>query len=279
MMSDSSPIVQLEALSLSASGRTLSAEIFPEESYAVMGPSQSGKTQFLKVLAENEKPIRGTAKVNGPVSQAHDKEYSRRATPATLAKTFSKGTETSQIVQVLTSLNLWELKDQLVQKLTPSQIVLTDLLPCFLSESQLVVIDGHLDYIDPWTLEDVLDLIEAYKAQGKSFVVATSRPDIAERLENIIVFKAGVPKFIGTIKELVESSQPVSMTVHVDDSSTVLNVVDPFVVSISATKKMIELTSHQGQELAALLLTKGYGNVKSIIIRPQTIEEALKSIF
>ncbi len=278
MTTEQRTLVQLESVSFAKQGRTLTAQIQNGEKYAVMGPIASGKSWFLQCIAQSEKPERGSITLNSEVAMASEKEYGRRATAANLARAFAKGLESGKVVEVLTHLKLWDIKDQLVHKLTPGQIVLVDLLPCFLSESETILIDGHLDFIDPWTLEDILELIEAQSIQGKAFFITTSRADIAEALGNLIVLKSGTPKFAGTVQELIKSSDPLTLHVELDDPSTVLSMIDPFVIYAKAGKKQIELSSHQGQELAAKLLTYGYGNVKSVVMRTQTVEEAIKSI-
>lgn len=244
----------------------------------MVGPAASGKSWLLDVFSEDQKPIRGSAKLEATVIRPNTGNYSRRATPSSVGKAVAKGNEASQLVDVLTNLRLWDFRDTPIHKLSPSQNLLVDLLPCFLSRAEIAIIDGHLDFIDPWILEDLLDLIDQHAQAGRAFLIATARPDIAEVLGSIIVLRSGIPRFAGTCQELIEQVSPAELTVELSDASTVQSMVEPLTVSIKSAPGRLELTSHRGQELAARLLTEGYGNVRSVLIRQPTLAQALKSI-
>lgn len=272
-------LVRFDGVALQEKGRTLSLELHPGEKYAIMGPAGSGKTSLLDLFTGDLRPERGDVNFNARVLRPNDSTYSRRATPATVAKANTKSADTAQIVSVLTALHLWEFRDIAFTKLTPGHAMAVDLLPLFLQQGDLAIIDGHLDYCDPWMLDDTLEMIDQHSQDGKSFLITTSRTDIANALGSLIVLKSGVPRFAGTCRELVEQTRPAELTVQLDDDSTVRSMVEPFTVSLKAKGSTLELTSHNGQELAAKLLTEGYGNVKSVIVREPTLDEAIRALY
>lgn len=277
-MSPNHYLVKFDGVSLLGKGRTLSVEILPGEKYAVMGQAAGGKTNLLDLFTGDLRPERGQVDCPAKVVRPNAGGYSRRATPATVAKANTKANDSAQIVSILTALRLWDVRDATVSKLTPSHTVAVDLLPCFLQSADLVVIDGHLDLLDPWTIVDLLELVDQQCQEGRTFLIATGRPDIAEALGNLFVVKDNVPRFAGTCRELIEQTRPAELVVELEDESTVRTMVDPFTVSVKASRGRLDLTAHHGQTLAAHLLTLGYGNVKSVVLREPTLAEALLAL-
>lgn len=278
-MSQSGFFVKLDGASLEERGRTLSLELCPGDTYAVMGPSGAGKSLLLDVMTGEIRPVRGQAVVQGRAVRPNNGTYSRRATPATVARANTRSTDTAQIVAVLSALHLWDLRDTPVTKLPTGLAIATDLIPLFLQPADLLVVDGLLDYLDPWLLEDLLELLDQQVQEGRAALVATSRPDIAEALGNLIVLKSKTPRFAGTCRELIEQSRPAELFVEVDDESTVRTMVEPFTVSIKSRPDGLELTSHAAQDLAARLLTQGYGQIRTIILKEPTLKEAIHSLY
>lgn len=278
-MSDRPLLVELQAVSLKEKGRALSLQLHAGDLYAVMGPASSGKTSLIDLVTGDLKPPRGKVVGRPKVVAPSDGTYSRRATPTSVAKANTRTNSPGHLVAVLSALHLWDVREATVSRLTPGRALAVDLLPVFLQSADLALIDGHFDYMDPWMLDDTLDLVEQQAQEGKAFLVVTSRPDIADRLGNIIVFKDSVPRFAGTCRELIEHTSPAEVHVEAEDESTVRTMVEPFTVSIKSAKGSLLLTAHNGQELAARLLTHGYGNVKSVILKEPTLEEAIQSLY
>jgi hypothetical protein len=56
-------------------------------------------------------------------------------------------------------------------------------------------------------------------------------------------------------------------------------LVAPFEVSVRDTDDGVVMQASEGQQLAAKLLLEGYGDVKLVVLRSPTLEEALLSLF
>ena len=270
-----SVIGQLDDLALRPDGRGLSLELTPGDCFAVMGRGGSGKSLLLQTITGQSKPGRGSAKVLGAWVQAAPEDLPRRGTPLSLVRDFAKRNDSDRTVTVLNTLGLTEHRDVQLSKLTSSQMIAASLVGPLLGAQPLVVIDGELDMLDPLTLDAVLRLIDEDREAGRAFLVTTNRPDVAERLGNLIVMKSREVSFAGSLRELLEKTQPVELTIECDDSSTVHTMVEPFSVSVKASKGQVVVTAHDGQALAARLLTQGYGNIRTIVWREPTLAEAL----
>ncbi|MCB0825850.1 MAG: ATP-binding cassette domain-containing protein [Armatimonadetes bacterium] len=277
-MTPGEPLLTFDRVALESERRTVSFQILPGDAYALMGSAASGKTKLLDIALKQSKPASGEVHYHADTITPADGAFGRRATPASLAKSFLKKGEHERITTTLTALGLWEVRDQTANSLTTGQIIACSLLGCFLVDDPLVIIDGHLDMLDPWLLEEVSELIEAERQAGRAFLISTNRPDIAERLGSIIVLRGSQALFAGTCRELIESVQASEITVELDDETTVATMVEPFTVSVKTSPGRLDITAHDGQALAAKLLTHGYGRVKSVVLREPTLEQALLTL-
>lgn len=274
-MSSDKVLVRFSSVTFRPKGRTMSFEIRPGDNYAVMGPACSGKSRLAECALGEAEPEEGKVSSKCASVAPDDGPKNRRTTPLSLAKAAAKKADSERLVGALSALGLTEVRDRPIGQLTTGQLVACNLLPCFVQDSELVVIDGHLDVLDPWLLDRILDLIEDDVNNGRAYLIVTNQPAIAERLGHVIVLSGGEPVFAGSVRELIQSCRPAELTVECNDGTTVRGIAEPFSLSVKAAPGKLELTTHSGQGLAARLLTHGYGNVKSVIVREPTLAEAL----
>jgi hypothetical protein len=52
-------------------------------------------------------------------------------------------------------------------------------------------------------------------------------------------------------------------------------MVEPFVTSVRVSGRRLVMQAEDGQEVAARLLTNGYGLVRSVVVKEPSLEEAL----
>ncbi len=274
-MGPDSPVLRLESVAFRPDGRTLSLEVYPGEVYAVMGRPSSGKSRLLECIAGSAKPSKGRVVVETDVVFPERISRLKRTTPLGIGKAALRRGDSGRLVGALTALSLSGCRDKPFGQLTPSQILAASLLPCFVQETPLAVIDGDLDTMDVATLAQVLDMIQDEAEGGRSFIIATGRPDVATAAGQVVLLRDGEVSFAGTCRELIGACGPVDVTVDCSDSSVVANLVAPLVVSAKETERGLELSTHSGQALAAKLLTHGYGNVRTVVVREPTISEAV----
>ena len=275
MIGKSKPVLLLDKFSLSHEGELLSLELHGGDVYAIVGRAGAGKSLFLDVVMGEEKPACGEMVVQGSLVSAQYSTGKSRSTPFGVAKASAGPKNQRRIADVLAALGLWEAKNVALHKLTTGMVVACDLLPVLLSDADLVLIDGHLDLLDPWSLDGAFEEMFRLAEEGTAFLVSTNRPELAERLGNVIVLVQGQVKYAGQVEKLVRSIEPTEIVVEADDLSTVKTMVEPFVTGVRVSGRRLVLQAEDGQEVAARLLTNGYGLVRSVVVKEPSLEEAL----
>ncbi|MEQ1934632.1 MAG: hypothetical protein ABL962_12280, partial [Fimbriimonadaceae bacterium] len=66
--------------------------------------------------------------------------------------------------------------------------------------------------------------------------------------------------------------------VETQNQSGVRALIAPFEISISETENGVILKAAEGQQLAARLLSEGYGDIKMVILKEPTVESALDEL-
>ena len=265
------PVLTLDQFSLADEGEFLNLELYTGDVYAVIGRAGSGKTLFLETILGEQKPACGTIVAMGSIISAEYSSGKARQTPFGVAKASAgKGSQRR--------LGLWDARNIHLNKLTPGMVVACDLLPPLLSEDDIVLLDCHLDLLDPWALDGAYEEMFQLAEEGTAFIVATNRPEIAERIGNVIVLQEGQTKYAGPVEKLVSSVEPTELIVEADDLSTVTTMVEPFVTGVRVSGRRLVLQAEDGQEVAARLLTQGYGVVRSVVVKEPSLEEALMQL-
>lgn len=271
----SAPVLLLEKFALGHEGDLLNLELHGGDVYAIVGRAGSGKTLLLDAILGEEKPACGEVRVQGTVLAAQYSSGKSRSTPFGVARASASKDNQRRIADVLAALGLYDARNVPLHKLTTGMVVACDLLPVLLSDADLVLIDGHLDLLDPWALDGAFEELFRLAEEKTAFLIATNRPELAERIGNIIVLVEGQMKYAGTVDKLVRSIEPTEIVVEADDLSTVTTMVEPFVTGVRVSGRRLVLQADEGQEVAARLLTNGYGLVRSVIVKEPSLEEAL----
>jgi ABC-type multidrug transport system ATPase subunit len=271
-----SEILGLEHLGLRHGGSTLTLSVPLGQSLAIVGPAGSGKSFLLRTVAGLEIPIQGSVHIRGRVSIAGSGAPGRRTKVQSMARRSTASLQ--RATEALSATRLWEYRNAFVADLTPSQAAAAELLECFSAESELVFIDGQLDILDPWTLESVLGFIRSQMGRGRTFVVATNRTELIPEIGSLIILNDLSVRFAGSVEDLLRAGPPHTLDVYTDNDRGVRAIVSPFEVRISPFQGGLRMEASQGQELAAKLLAEGYGDVRFVIVRPPTVQEALQTL-
>ncbi|AIE85533.1 ABC transporter ATP-binding protein [Fimbriimonas ginsengisoli] len=271
-----SELLGLEHFAIRPDGPTLTLSVSAGQSMAVVGPAGAGKSQLLRTLAGRERPAQGTIQLRAKVAIAGETSYSRRAKVQSLAR--RPGVSMQEATEILSATRLWDVRHLSMGDLSPSQLAATELVEALLTEAPIAMIDGQLDGLDPWALPAVLEMLRGQRAKGRTLIVATHRPDLIREQDALIVLYDGQVRFAGSIDDLLRAGPPHSLEVGTENQPGVRSLVAPFRVSIRPSESGMRLEAPEGQELAARLLLEGYGDVKFVIVRPPTIEEALRAV-
>jgi ABC-type multidrug transport system ATPase subunit len=269
-------ILSLDHVALQSKGNTLSMSLSAGQSMCVMGPAASGKTRLLSVLARLERPVRGTVHAPAQISVAGRQELSRRTKPMVLAR--RSASEPHKAAEILSALRLWDARQKPISHLSEAQVAACELIEPLAGSADLILIDGHFDSLDPWTLSGALQALRARLGAGAVAVVSTNRPDLVETFDSVVVLMDQGVIFAGSPQELMRRGPERQIEVSTTDVSAVRALVEPFVVSVREDEGGVTLQAREAQPLAAKLLVEGYGTVKFLYLRRQTVEDTLKSL-
>lgn len=243
-----------------------------------MGRSGSGKSRFLECILGRNKPAIGAMQGSPVIVSSGRESLSWRFTPQGLAKRLAGKHRSAGFAEALTACGLWDVRKEPLPRLSPSQSLACECLPLLLLEANLLVSDCGLDELDPWTIASVSELIGIRVAAGASSICSTMRPDIAERQENLLLLRKGSIVFAGPVQDFVRRSSPSQLVVEANDPSTVKSLVEAFDVEVVQSGDRFEISTPNGQEVAAKLLTHGYGSVRIIHMKQPTLADALQAI-
>jgi len=268
-------IVALENFGLVAQGATISLVVAPGQSLAIVGPAASGKSRFVQCVAGAEKPAQGVVHVLARPAIAGRSGFAKRSKPQTIFRHSLNGGKATHVAEALTACGLWELRKTPIAQLTPSQVTACELLPCLGVDSRLLVIDGQLDRLDPWTLNSVLEVLRKRTALGAAVVAVTNRPELLSQFDLVVVLDAMRPLYAGSVDGLLSKGPKAQIEVESKMQQGVRAMVEPFRVNVEQQQGRVLYQATNGQELAAKLLMEGYGDVEFVVVRESTAEQAL----
>ena len=272
-------ILALEHIAIVPAGPTLSMSVGAGQSLAIVGPTSSGKTHFLHVIAGIDRPAQGSVRRHGTLGVASADGVSRRAKVQAAIPRAELTPRGMRVSDLIYKMRLGEAKYKQIGELTPGQLAAYELLSPLMSDASLILIDGQLDHLDPWALSDAIEVIRSLQGKGVTFVVATNRPDLIQHFDAVIVLKDKQVRFAGSIEDLKRLGPPHLVQVTTERQPGVRALVAPFQVNVTQTEDGLRFETPEGQQLAARLLLEGYGDVRFVISRPSTLEEALLALF
>lgn len=272
-------LAQIDQVSIRDSGPTLTLRLDPGRVLGIFGPAASGKSKFLKCLAGLDKPGQGTVKLSASPVMALTTLKPSRTTPLQIAKESAAHLGAQRVAEVLTLLRLWDVRKAPLGQLSTTQLDAASLIEVFASPSGLMVIDGILDALDPWTFRGVLDLIANRLRSGSAMALVTNRTELAKRMDTLVVLKDSIAVFAGSYPDLERRFPATEITVECHDQPGVRAMTSPFEVELSEDEGLTKIAAAEGQTLAAKLMLEGYGNVKGMILRKPSAAELLQKLF
>ncbi len=269
--------VSLEHFGLTAPGTTLSLSLREGQILGVVGLAGSGKSHFLQTLQGVHRPAQGSFRISGTVAAAETGGVGGRSRPQTLARIAARvGGLSEHEILVLTGLA--DHRRELIHHLSPSHVAAAELIKPLLSQSSVVLIPGQLDLLDRLTLESVFQYITRRAAQGVAFVIETHRSDVLGYCDLVVGLRQRHVIFAGTIEDLRRHAPPSKIVVETDEQQSVRALVNPFEANVTASEGSLMIQTKDGQVVAAELLRQGYGDVKMLIHRESTLDEALLAL-
>lgn len=195
-----------------------------------------------------------------------------RATPSSWIRNAKAGTSKLREAEILHATGLWESKQVPWQKLSERDQRWMPLIPLLVAREGAIVFD-RVDELDLWQIETLFRILEDSES-STHFI--TGRPEIARKCDSVaFILPSGNSEPIAW-PELERMAGPEELWIDADDASNVRALVQPFAVEIREVEGGWYVRADDGQELAARLLTHGYGQVRSLLVRKKNDADLLR---
>jgi ABC-type multidrug transport system ATPase subunit len=268
-------IVALERFSLAAQGSTISLRLAPGQSLAIVGPASSGKSRLVRCLCGTERAAQGTVHVVAKPKLASKEGFNKRSSPQSILRHAVNGGKNTNVADALLACGLWEVRQKALKGFSSSQIAACELLACLGPETRLLLIDGQLDRLDPWSLNSVLVGLRQRLLSGSAVVAVTNRPELISQFDYVIVLDNLRTVYAGPVDDLLAFGPKAEVEVRSQMQPGAKALVPPFRIAVEQREAQTVFQAENGQELAAKLLLEGYGDVDYVVVRQPSIEEAL----
>lgn len=108
-------------------------------------------------------------------------------------------------------------------------------------------------------------------------VIATQRADIASRCDYLLLLDKGIARFLGTPQGLLDSKGGSTLHVMTKSQEGVKALVSPLQIKVEEHDEGISFSAPNGQEIAARLITEGYGDVDLVVVRRPALTEVVRT--
>jgi ABC-2 type transport system ATP-binding protein len=198
----------------------LDLEVRAGECFGILGPNGAGKTTTVEILEGLNAPTAGQVEVLGMRWDRNERQLRERI-GVSLQEThlpdkltveevallfrsfFARGREVSEVLDMV---GLREKKQSWVEKLSGGQKQRLAVGCALVSDPDLLFLDEPTTGLDPQSRRQLWDVVQGFKARGRTVLLTTHYMDEAERLcDRVAVVDRGKVIALGTPAELIAS--------------------------------------------------------------------------
>jgi ABC-2 type transport system ATP-binding protein len=198
----------------------LDLEVRAGECFGILGPNGAGKTTTVEILEGLNAPTAGQVEVLGMRWDRNERQLRERI-GVSLQEThlpdkltveevallfrsfFARGRDVSEVLDMV---GLREKKQSWVEKLSGGQKQRLAVGCALVSDPDLLFLDEPTTGLDPQSRRQLWDVVQGFKARGRTVLLTTHYMDEAERLcDRVAVVDRGKVIALGTPAELIAS--------------------------------------------------------------------------
>ena len=205
--------------------KKISLTIGKGQIFALLGPNGAGKTSLVKLMLNLIHPDQGKILINGV--NAHEK-LSRQGVafipekftffPFYTAygvleffgtmKGLSQEVLKPQIESALKILNIEELKERKLSKMSKGQMQRVGLASILIGENDLIVLDEPFSGLDPIGMRDLKNVIKNLKDQGKTlFINSHILLEMEQLCDQVAILNKGELLYKGSVDEILQKEK------------------------------------------------------------------------
>ena len=225
----------------------LDLEIAPGECFGLLGPNGAGKTTTIEICEGLLEPDEGEVTVLGMRWKSDEKQLRQRmgiqlqdtqlsekltvAETLTLFRSFYK--DGADVDQVIARVQLEEKRNARVGKLSGGQKQRLALACSLVGNPDLLFLDEPTTGLDPQSRRQLWELIEEFKASGRTTVLTTHYMDEAEILcDRVAIVDHGKAIALGSPRQLIESLGAEHVVEFALDNGPVANLTPEFLETL-----------------------------------------------
>lgn len=256
----------LDRVQLGPQKREISGEFHPLELVAVVSTDRESAGRLLTAIEFDERVYR-YARILAPQNAV-----APRLTVQSLVAKVSGQSHTSMAVnQALVLAGMDHQRRDLARDRLGPRLELAQLLAV---TADLVLAPYCFDQCSPWEIDPVFEALRGQKAA----VYATNRLDLVELADRVIVLHESQVAFWGSLDQLRRAVLPPTYKLVANDASTARAIATSFEVELQETTDGWIFRAPDGQEIAAKLLTHGYGTVQAVIEKLPSLKLVLQAV-
>lgn len=165
-----------------------------------------------------------------------------------------------------------DLRRKPAASLEPARWAQLEFAAALCSPAPIVALSAMVDNLDPWGEATLRD---AQRDWGRTTIRFSRNPEQCAHADLVLILGRQTVLFADTPDHLRRSCLPVTYEVITGDPSACLAICAPYRLEITETETGFIFTSPEGQEVAAKLLTHGYGQVHTVMERLPSWQDAL----
>jgi ABC-type multidrug transport system ATPase subunit len=275
---DETLLLQAEEVASEAVGefrlQPMSFEIYRGECVALFGPSGSGKSLLLALIAGEIELESGTL-ICADFASMPALPTGRAALTMTPAKWMKRHAATwARAVYLLELLGLGERLDTPISELSSGERAMLQVSGALAQRADLYLLDDPFDKADFERARRLWMELEDRCRFGAAVLFSTRDPAIARRADRVLMLHHGHMMAFDTPDNLLRDTKATRLEIETLDPQPVLDTLGAVELHIMEQDDGYRLSLSADDTLALRLLQEGYGTIRGVYIREPTLADA-----